>query len=170
MLLIFLHHFTAHALPYGGRFRHGPQCFAKISATRNKRTQHFPLWIREDELQKTVEFVVPVHSVFLLLMLGFFIYHHKTKTDGVIQILVVGLSFVWSSTPNPPASEVPSCHAQTGSADSCVAPNMWSVVLHNCATEKRRATRNFRVYSSVVVTLYVVNHTSRCWYVDTVYT
>lgn len=79
ILLIFLHHFTAHALPYGWRFRHGPQHFANISATWNKQTQNFSLWIREDQLQKTVEFVVPVHSVFLLLTLGFFIDHHKTK-------------------------------------------------------------------------------------------
>jgi hypothetical protein len=29
------------------------------------------------------ELFVPVHHVFLLLPVGFFIDHHKTKTDGV---------------------------------------------------------------------------------------
>jgi hypothetical protein len=61
-MLTFLPHFTAHTLPYGGRFWHGPQHYAEISETWNEQTQDFSLRIREDERQKFVEFVVPVHQ------------------------------------------------------------------------------------------------------------
>jgi len=56
ILLQFLHHFTAHSLPFSVTCQHRPQHFAQNSAVCKTHTQQFPLRSRVGQLQKHIEF------------------------------------------------------------------------------------------------------------------
>jgi len=61
----FLHRITPHSLPFTVTCQHRPQNFAQNSAVCKTHIQQYPL-SRVGQLQKHIEFFIPVHRMFLL--------------------------------------------------------------------------------------------------------
>jgi len=64
LLLQFLYHFKALTLPFSVRVRHdGTQRFCTYCCDLESKTQHFSLVNQEEQIEKYLGFIVPVHQV-----------------------------------------------------------------------------------------------------------